>query len=256
MDEPGRRDGERVAGQPRARGAIVEAHAERQQHVGLPGRVIGRIGAVARDQAERERMLAVDARRDRSPSARPESAAARPACNRSAAAPPYLHALPDQDHRALGREQHVDRLDDALRIGAAAARDIGVPFLRLRRLLGGRLLEDVERHVEHHRTGPPGHHRLPGLADRERHHVAARRLEHALAIGAHRRGKVRLVVAVELLEGAAVELAGRHVAGDGEKRHRVEERIAERDRQIGGARAARREGRGRLAGHAVVTRPP
>ena len=90
------------------------------------------------------------------------------------------HALADQDDRPLGRQQHVDRLDHALGIGAAAARDVGVPLLRLRRFLGRRLLEDVERHVEHDRPGPAGHHRLPGLPHRERHHVAARRLEHRL----------------------------------------------------------------------------
>src|SRR5919197_37823 len=48
---------------------------------------------------------------------------------------------------------------------------------------------------------------------REWHHLAARRLEHLLAVGAHGEGEVSLVVAIELLEGAAVELAGRHVAG-------------------------------------------
>ena len=38
-------------------------------------------------------------------------------------------ALPDQDDRPLGGEQHVDRLLDAFGIGAAAAGDVGVPFL-------------------------------------------------------------------------------------------------------------------------------
>ena len=56
--------------------------------------------------------------------------------------------------------------------------------------------------------------------------LAAGRLEHALAIGAHGRGEVGLVVAVELLEGAAIELARRHVAGHREERHRI------RDRQL------------------------
>ncbi len=70
--------------------------------------------------------------------------------------------------------------------------------------------------------GPPGHHGLPRLAHRERHHLAAGRLEHPLAIGAHGRGKVGLVMAVEFLEGAAVELAGRHVAGHRQERHRIE----------------------------------
>ena len=148
--------------------------------------------------------------------------------------------------------QHVDGLRYAFGIGAAAAGDVGAPILRPRRLLGGGFLEDVERHVEHHRPGASGHHGLPGLPDGERHHLAAGGLEHALAIGAHRRGKIRLIVPVELLEGAAIELAGRHVAGHREERHRIEKGVAERDRQIGRAGTAGREGRGRLAGDAVI----
>ena len=179
-------------------------------------------------------------------------------CNRSASlqqvgrCAAVFHALADQDDRPLGREQHVDGLGHAFGIGAAAAGDVGVPVFRLRGFLGRGFLEDIERDVEHDRSRPSRHHGLPGLPDRERDHVAARRLEHALAIGAHGRGKVRLIVAVELLERAAIELAGRHVAGHRQERHRIEIGVAERDRQIGRAGAAGGEGRGRLAADAVV----
>ena len=54
------------------------------------------------------------------------------------------------------------------------------------------------------------------------------------------------------LEGAAIELAGRHVAGHRHERHRVEKGVAKRDRQIGRTRSTRREGRGRLAADAVI----
>ena len=251
MDQLGRRDGEGVAGDPGAGGAVVEAHAERQQHVGLARGVIGLIRPVARHEPEMERMAAVDgalaARRigDRDREALGEA-------QKVAGGAAVFDALADQDDGPLGREQHVDRALDALRIGAGAAGDVGVPFLRPRRLRGGGLLEDVERHVEHDRAGAARHHRLPGLPDGERHHVAAGRLEDALAIGLHRRGKIRLVVPVELLEGAAVELAGRHVAGDGEERHRIEIGVGEADGQVGRARPARREGRCRLAADAVI----
>ena len=250
VDQPGRRDRERVAGQPRARGAVVEAHAERQQHVGLTGGMVRLIGAVAGDQAERQRMLAVD-----------RAHAARGAGHRDAqplgerqkigGGAAILHPLADQDHRPLGGQQHVDRLGQPVRVGAAATGDVGVPLLGPGRLLGRRLLEDVERHVEHHRPGTSGHHGLPGLAHRDRHHLAAGRLEHPLAVGAHRRGEIRLVVAVQLLEGAAIELGGRHVAGHREERHRIEIRVAEADRQVGRARPAGGEGRDRLAGDPV-----
>ena len=60
------------------------------------------------------------------------------------------------------------------------------------------------------------------------------------------------MLAIQFLERAAAELAGRHVAGDGQERHRVEIGGGERDRQVDRAGAARGEGRDRLAGDAVV----
>jgi hypothetical protein len=39
----------------------ARAHAEREQNVGLPCRVVGLIGSVAGDEAERQRMRCVDA---------------------------------------------------------------------------------------------------------------------------------------------------------------------------------------------------
>src|SRR3954453_19292475 len=74
-----------------------------------------------------------------------------------------------------------------------------------------------------------------------------------LAYASHRGGEVGLVLAVQFLERAAAELAGRHVAGDGEERHRIEIGGGERDRQVHRARPARRKGRDRLALHAVVS---
>ena len=173
-------------------------------------------------------------------------------CSRSWRCPAVAHALPDQDHRPLGRQQHIYGPDDAFRVRAAAARNIGAPFLRLGRLFRRRLQKHIERHIEHDRPRTPGHHRLPRLPDRERHHLAARRLEYLLAIGAHRGGKIGLIVPIKLLEGPAIELAGRHVARDRHERHRIEKCVGERDRQVGRAWTARGERRGRPAGHAVV----
>ena len=73
-----------------------------------------------------------------------------------------------------------------------------------------------------------------------------------LHIGAHGGGKVGLIVPVHFLEGAAVELAGRHVAGHRHERHGIEERVGERDRQVGRAGPAGRKGRRRPPRHAVV----
>ena len=137
-------------------------------------------------------------------------------------------------------------------IGAAAAGNIAVPGLRVRRLLGGRFHEHVEGNVEHDRARPARGHGFPGLPDRERHHLAARRLKHLLAVGPDGGGKVGLVMPIKFLECAAVELAGRHIAGHRQERHRVEIGIAERDRQVGRARTAGSEGGGRPPRDAVI----
>ena len=251
MDQPRRRNGEGVAGNPRARGAVVEPHAHRQQHIGLTRRVVGLVVPGARDEAQRQRMVAIDraeaagGRRDRNLQALGEF---QQFFRRAAIA----HALADDDRRPLGAEQHVDGLHHAFRIGAAAARYVGVPGLRVRRLLGRRLHEHVEGHVEHDGPGPARRHGLPGLPHRQRHHLAARRLEHLLAHRAHGGGKVGLIVPVHFLEGAAVELAGRHVAGHRHERHGIEKGIGERDRQVGRAGPAGREGRRRPPRDAVV----
>ena len=162
------------------------------------------------------------------------------------------NGLTDENHGTLGIEQQIDGLHDTFGIGAATAGDIAVPLLRVRRFFRSRLHEHVVGHVQHHRPGPSRHHGFPGLAHRERHHVAARRLEHALAEAAHGRREVGLILPVHFLEGAAVELAGRYVAGDRQERHRIEIGGGERDRQLRRAGAARRKGRGRVAGHAVI----
>ena len=161
-------------------------------------------------------------------------------------------ALAYQHDGPLGRKQHVDRLGHAVGISAAAARNIGVPLFRFRRFLGGRFFKDVEGNIEHDRSRPSRHHRLPRLPDRQRHHVAARGLKHALAIGPHRRGKVRLIMAVQFLKRAAIELARRHVSGHCQEWNGIEIGVGERNRQIGGTRTAGGEGRGRFAAHTVV----
>ena len=251
MNEPSRRDGERVALNPRRRRAVVEPHAERQQHVGLACRAVGLQRAGARDETKRQRMQRVD-RADAAHRMRDRDLQLLGERFQLFGGARILHALADNDHRALCRQQHVDSLHHAVGVGAAARRDVGAPLLRLWGLFGGGFLEHVERHVEHDRTGAAGHHRFPRLPHHHRHLLAAGRLIHPLAHGAHRGREVGLMLAIQLLERAAAELAGRHVAGDGQERHRIEIGGGERDRQVHRTGAAGCEGRDRLAGHAVV----
>src|SRR5665213_78396 len=163
-------------------------HATRQADVllalGVPRGVVGLIVAVAGHKSDRKRVLGVDGAQSagRSGDGNVEQFGKLQQIVRRTA---IAHALADDDDGALRRQQHVDGFDHAFRIGAAARRYVGIPLFRLRRVFAGGFLEDVEGNVEHHRSRPSGHHRLPGLANCERHHLAAGRLEHALAIGLH-----------------------------------------------------------------------
>ena len=181
MDQPRRRNGEGVAGNPGTRGAVVEAHAKRQQHVGLPRRVIGLIMPGARDETKCQRMVAIDCAHAAGRSRDRNLQAARRV---STILPPRRHSArpgrpgsPAARHRAACRPLSP-RLRDRRRSGSIYWRSRH----RVRRLLGSRFHEHVKGHVEHDRAGPARRHGLPGLPHRERHHLAARRLEHLLAI--------------------------------------------------------------------------
>ena len=88
VNEPGRRNGEGIAGNPRARRAVVEAHAERQQHVGLARGVIGLVVAGAGDEAERQRMIAVERAKAAGPDAATGICRRSASFSNSSAAPP------------------------------------------------------------------------------------------------------------------------------------------------------------------------
>ncbi len=218
MDQPGRRDGEGVARDPRTRRAVVEADTERKQDVRLPRGMIGLIVAAARHQPKRELMVAVDAPLAAGGIGDGDAQTFRQ-LQKIGGGAAILHPLADENDRPLGCEQHVHGFHDAFRIGSAARGDIRRPLFGARAFLGRRLLEDVERNVEHHRSGPAGHHGFPRLPDGGRDHLSAGGLEHALAVSAHGGGIVGLLVPIEFLERALVELARRHVSGDGHERH-------------------------------------
>jgi hypothetical protein len=80
----------------------------------------------------------------------------------------------------------------------------GFGFLR------GGLPEHIERHIEHDRPGPPGSWSSTPGAPRAAPFAGSAGTR--VAIGAHRGGKIRLIVAVS--SGMRrVELAGREAAG-------------------------------------------
>ena len=147
-------------------------------------------------------------------------------------------------------EDQVERGRDLVRRCAAALR--AEPRRRRRHLDVVLLLEHVERHVDVHRARAARQHRGGRLAQRERQHVDARRLERAFHHRADHVDEVGLVVAVDLLERRAVELLGRHVRGDREQRGGIRQRDLQRHHDIGGAGPARGQRRDRLVAHAEI----
>ncbi len=120
----------------------------------------------------------------------------------------------DEDDGPLRFENEIDARCYFVGRGAAALR---IERRRRRRYLDVILfLEDVEGHVDVHRTRASRQHSRRRLTQGERQHVHARRLETALD---HRPDDVReigLEVRVDFLKWAAVELRGRHIRRDRE----------------------------------------
>ena len=95
------------------------------------------------------------------------------------------------------------------------------------------LLEGVLGDVDVDRSGPPGPGDVERLGDDPRQVV---RVADQVVVLGHRQ---RDAVDVDLLEGVLADQRGRHVAGDGDHRHRVEERGADAGDEVGRARARR-----------------
>ena len=148
------------------------------------------------------------------------------------------------------RKDHVERAGNLLGRRAAALR---IERRRRRRHFDVVFfLEHVERHVDIHRPRPARQHRRHRLAQRQRQHVDAGRLEAALHHRAQDVDEIGLVVPVDFLERTAVELRGRHVGGDGQHRRGIGQRAGERHDDIAGARPARGQRRHRLVADAEI----
>ena len=249
MDEFGSRDVPRVARHPRGGGAIVEASADGDDQVAITARLVGLVGPVAADEAQRQHVPHVEAPH-----------AVRRTDDRDAvlgrefgeflARLGQRHPVPDEDHRAARGLQHVDHRPDIIGRSAAAALGEAVPR-RLERNFG-LFLKQVVRHVEVDRAGPSAGHRGDGLAQRVGQHVDARRLEAVLHHWPDHIREIRLVVAVDFLERAAVELRSRHVGGDREQRGRISLCHGQRHDEVGRARPGRGQRRHGLVLHAEV----
>ncbi len=238
-----------IARQPGRGGAVVEAGAHGDDEVGAPARLVRRVRAIAADETQRQRVGHVEAaetvrRSDDGNAKLVRGLGQLRACLRQG------HAVADEEHRPLGLQDHFQGRRDLLRRGAAALRAEG---RRRRRQFNIVLfLEHVVGNVDIHRARPPRQHRRRRLAQRERQHVDPGRLKAAFDHGPDHVDEIRLIVPVDLLKRAAVELRGRHVGGDGEQRRGVGQCQCQRHDDVRRAGAAGGERRHRLVAHAEI----
>ena len=233
-----------VALVPARRAAVVEARAQGDHQVGAAAGLVGREGPVAADEAQRQRVVAADAAHA---VGRGDDGHAQPLGQLGdlRAGLGQRRAVADEEHRLARRGQQVQR---GLDVGVAGAGAVRALQVRGRRQFDvGLFLVHVVGNVQVHRAGAAGDHGVHGLAQRQRQHVHARRLEGALDHGAHHLREVGLVVLVELLERRAVVLRGRHVGGDAQEGRGVRQRRGAGHHHVGRARP-----RGRERGHGLV----
>ncbi len=176
-------------------------------------------------------------------------------CRRSASA---VSSAPASDSVTPWPMKITGRLAAAISSSARSTSSGAAP-LRWRQVAGrwrlerglGRLLEQVERHIELDRArgGPAS---MVVVAWRRNRGSISTRVGWKLRLTTGRStfGKSAWIVPVELLERAAVELLGRDVGGDRQKRRGIGERHRERHDQIAGAGPAGGERRGRLVADA------
>ena len=185
MNQLRRWNRKRVSRNPGTGSPIVKAHAEREEHVCLAGRVIRLKGAIAGDQTQSQWMGRVDSA---SPTGGPGNWNSEPLCEQQEIASGFcvFHTLPDQDHGPLCRQQHGNCFFYSFWVRTTATRDIVVPFLGLWRLFAHCLFKNVEWHIEYHGARSPGNHRFPCLSHREWYLFSAGRLKYSFAISPNR----------------------------------------------------------------------
>ena len=229
---------------PAGRTAVVKARAQRDHQIGAAARLVGGEGTVATDEAQGQRVGAADA-----------AHAVGRGDDRNAQAVRQLGdlvarfrqrgAMADEQHGLVGGSQQIDGRGH---VGFAGARSVRAVHMRGRRQIDvGFFLIHVVGDVQVHRTGTARDHGVHGLAQGQRQHVHPCGLEGALDDRAHHLREVGLVVFVQLLEGRAIVLRGRHVGGDGHEGRRIRQRGGQRHDHIGRARAG-----GGERGHRLV----
>ena len=186
----------------------------RDHHVGAAARLVGRIGAVAADEAQRQRVGHVEAAHAVGRGDDGNAQLVRE-FGQLLARLRQRHAVADEEHGALGREDHVERR------ARPASGEAPLRWAPCRGAAGGISTSSSSWNTLNGTstfTGPGRPDSIVVIAWRsdQGQHVDAGRLEAALHHGADDVGEVRLEVLVDLLERAAVELLRRHVGGDGE----------------------------------------
>ena len=226
--------------------AVVKAHAEGQQQVGLVHRAVRVVGAVHAEPLQRERVVlgetadAHESRTHRDVRQLGEFQQFLRCAGGNNAAAHIEHRL----LRLLDQaEQFIEREVIRFLVGLVAAQfHLGRPDrLRLRHL-------HVLGNVHYYRTGPARVRDVEGFLHHARDVV---RVEDEKAVLHHRQ---RHAEKVGFLECALADVRLRHLAGDRHDRDRIHVGVGQRGHEVRRARAARRHAHAHLAGRARVTR--
>ena len=232
VNELGGRNAVGETGQPGAGRAIIKAGAERQNDVGIAASGVGHVGAVPSGYPQAERMAGIEnalaeggrRHRDRHRLRVRQERRLRIA---------ELDPMPRHDYRTLGFRQEANRFGDGPRIARRTRPSRLWPMVfALGRLFIHGLHEDIQRHVNMHRSRPTVGHEGKRLAEGKRKHLGTRRLEAPLHVGTQDIDKVALEISAGLLEWAPIPLAGGHIAGDVEHRRGVGECRCDRDHDV------------------------
>jgi hypothetical protein len=222
--------------------AVVEAHAQGDQHIALGHRHVGGVTAVHARHADEIRMLG-----------RERAQTHQRVYGRRVDA---FHELAQLRGRARGHDpaarvhqRPFGFLDDLRRApdlpGVAFGEDLVARQMNRRhRLVVALALQHIFGDVHQHRSGPPGGRHVEGFMHNLRQIFQA--LHQVVVLGAGARD----AEGVGLLKGVAADQPRGHLPGDGDDRNGIHHGVHQAGGQVGGARAGCGAAHAHLAGGA------
>jgi len=224
--------------------AVIEARADREQHVAVLHRHVGFIGSVHAEHAHELRVgRGITAESHQRVGARETQHAHQ--LGELLGSIAQNHAAAAVDHRPLGRHQHLDDLPDLPRMSlddrvvGAHGNLVGVAEFRF-------VGRDVLRNVDHHGSGATGRGNIEGLLDGGRDVLDVLHQESVFD------ARARDADGIAFLERVLADGMSGHLAGEDHQRNRVHIRGGNTGHGAGHARTRSHQGNADLVGGACV----